>query len=347
MSALFAPFQLRDMALKNRIVMSPMLMYMAADDGLFTDLHFAHYGARLIGGVGMVVTEVIAIDPQGRISHKDLGLWHDGQIEPLLRLPAFAHSVNARACAQLAHAGRKAVLDGEIVAPSAIGYDEKSKTPRSLTDAEITRLIEAYAAAAQRADRAGFDCIELHAAHGYLMHEFLAPLSNRRTDRWGGSLENRARFVLEATHAVREAWPASKPLMVRLSATDLVEGGVTLPEALWLGRQLRNAGVDLLEVSTGNIVPGYAGRVYPGYHLEYAEAVRREAGVPVGAMGSITSPEHAESILTRGFADLVFLGRELLRNPFWPIQAAQRANVQVDLPIPTYARATGPYERGF
>jgi NADPH2 dehydrogenase len=347
MSALFTPFKLRGMTLKNRIVMSPMLMYMAADDGLFTDLNFAHYGARLIGGVGMVVTEVIAVDPQGRISHKDLGLWHDGQIEPLSRLAAFGQAVNARTCAQLAHAGRKAVLDGEIVAPSAIAYDEKSKTPRPLTDGEITRLIEAYAAAALRADRAGFDCIELHAAHGYLIHEFLAPISNRRNDRWGGSLENRARFVIEVAHAVREAWPSEKPLMARMTATDLVGGGVTLPEALWLARQLRSAGVDLLEVSSGNIVPGYPGTVYPGYHLEYAEAVKREAGLPVGAMGSITSSDHAEAIVACGTADLVFLGRELLRNPFWPIQAAQRANVQVELPIATYARATGPYERGF
>ncbi|HSV53060.1 MAG TPA: NADH:flavin oxidoreductase/NADH oxidase [Burkholderiaceae bacterium] len=347
MSVIFTHFQMRDMRLKNRVVMSPMLMYMAGDDGLFTDLHFAHYGARLIGGVSMVVTEVMAVDPQGRISHKDLGLWHDGQIEALSRLPAFAHSVNAKACVQLAHAGRKAVLDGEIVAPSAIAYDDQHKTPRALSDTEITGLIDAYAAAALRADRAGFDCIELHAAHGYLMHEFLAPVANHRTDRWGGSLENRARFVLEVTRAVRAAWPSGKPLMVRVTATDLIQGGVTLEEAVWLGKQLKATGVELLEVSSGNIVPGYTGKVYPGYHLKYAEALKSEAGLPVGAMGSITSPDHVESILASGAADVVFLGRELLRNPFWVIQAAQRANVTVELPIPTYARATGPYERGF
>ena len=347
MSTLLSPFQLRDMRLKNRVVMSPMLMYMAGDDGVFTDLHFAHYGARLIGGVGMVVTEVMAVDPQGRISHKDLGLWHDGQIEALSRLPSFAHSVGARACVQLAHAGRKAVLESEIVAPSAVAYDAQAKTPRALDDAEITGLIDAYASAARRADRADFDGIELHAAHGYLMHEFLAPMSNLRTDRWGGSLENRARFVLEATRAVRAAWPAAKPLLVRVSATDLIDGGVTFDEAKWLAGQLKAAGADFLEVSSGNIVPGYTGPVYPGYHVRWAEALKRETGLPVGAMGSITAPEHAESILAGGSADLVFLGRELLRNPFWVIQAAQRAGVQVDLPIPTYARATGPYERGF
>jgi NADPH2 dehydrogenase len=347
MTALFSPLQLREMRLKNRIVMSPMLMYMAADDGLFTDLHLVHYGARLLGGVAMVVTEVIAVDPAGRISHKDLGLWSDGQIAALSRLPAFAHSVNAMACAQLAHAGRKAVLEGEIVAPSAIAYDARSKTPRALSESEITRLIDQYAAAAVRAQQAGFDGLELHAAHGYLMHEFLAPMSNHRTDRWGGSLENRARFAIEVTRAVRATWPADKPLLVRVTATDLQEGGVTLEEALWLARELKRAGVDLLEVSSGNIVPGYPGKVFPGYHVEYAEALKRETGLPVGAMGSITSPDHAEAILARGSADLVFLGRELLRNPFWAIQAAQRANEPVELPIPTYARATGPYERGF
>ncbi len=347
MTTLFSPFQLRDLRLKNRVVMSPMLMYMAGDDGLFTDLHFAHYGARLIGGVGMVVTEVMAVDPMGRISPKDLGLWHDGQIDRLARLPAFAHSVNAHACVQLAHAGRKAVLDGDIVAPSAIAYDDQHKVPRSLADAEITALIDAYAAAAQRADRAGFDGLELHAAHGYLMHEFLAPMSNQRTDRWGGSLENRARFVLEVTRAVRAVWPGGKPLLVRVTATDLRSGGVTLEEAVWLGRQLKAAGVDLLEVSSGNIVPGYTGAVYPGYHLKYAEVLKRETGLPVGAMGSITAAEHAESIVASGAAELVFLGRELLRNPFWVIQAAQKANVEVGLPIPTYSRATGPHERGF
>jgi len=346
-SSIFQPLTLRGITLKNRIVMSPMLMYMAGDDGLFTDMHFAHYGARLIGGVGMVVTEVVAVEPRGRISHKDLGLWHDGQIDGLARLSAFARQCNAKACIQLAHAGRKAVLEQEICAPSAIAYDGKHKRPAALRIDEIEGIVKAYAAAAQRAHQAGFDCIELHAAHGYLIHEFLAPIANLRSDRYGGSLENRARFVLEITRAVREVWPADKPLLVRLTATDLMDGGVTLEEAIWLAQKLKPLGVDLLEVSSGNIVPNYPGRVFPGYHLKYAEALKSKTNLPVGAMGSITSIDHAEAILASGAADLIFLGRELLRNPFWTIQAAQRANAQVELPIPTYARATGPYERGF
>ncbi|MDM0116109.1 NADH:flavin oxidoreductase/NADH oxidase [Variovorax sp. J22R133] len=347
MTAIFRPLSLRNMTLKNRIVMSPMLMYAGTDDGLFSDLHFAHYAARLLGGVGMVMTEVIAVEPRGRISHKDLGLWNDAQIEGLSRLTAFARRCGAAAGIQLAHAGRKAQLESEIVAPSSIAYDEKSKLPRELRIDEIEAIIQNYADAAKRADQAGFDCIELHAAHGYLMHEFLAPMSNQRMDRYGGDIEGRARFVLETTRAVRAVWPIGKPLIVRITATDLREGGVTVEEAHWLAMQLKELGVDLLEVSSGNIVPGYSAPVYPGYHLPYAAALKAVTGLPVGAMGSITSSDHAEAILASGTADLVFLGRELLRNPFWVIQAAQRAKVEIELPIPTYGRATGPYERGF
>jgi NADPH2 dehydrogenase len=347
MSAIFSPLTLRGMTVKNRIVMSPMLMYMAGDDGKLTDLHFVHYGARALGGVGLVMTEVVAVEPRGRISHQDLGIWNDAQVEGLQRLTTFLHQCGAKAGIQLAHAGRKAALREPGVAPSAIRYSDDAAVPVALTTADLAGIVEAYAAGARRAHQAGFDCIEIHAAHGYLLHEFLAPRSNRRDDLYGGALENRACFPLEVIAAVRRAWPDDKPLMVRMSAADLVEGGVTPEEAVWFARQLKALGIDLLEASSGNIVPGYPAPIVPGYQVKYADRIKRETGLPTATVGSITSSELAESIVASGSADLVFLGRELLRNPFWVLQAAQAANVALELPIPTYARATGPYTRGF
>jgi NADPH2 dehydrogenase len=293
------------------------------------------------------MTEVIAVEPRGRISHRDLGIWSDEHIAGLKRLTDFVHSVGGKIGIQLAHAGRKAVLEQNIVAPSSIAYDSNSKTPDALSKEEIKEIVDAYRSAAKRADAAGFDCIELHAAHGYLIHEFLAQISNHRDDEYGGELENRARFALEVTSAVRDAWPSDKPLLVRTTGTDLIEGGVTVDEGLWLASQFKRLDVDLLEVSSGNIIPGYPGAITPGYQVGYAEKIKQHTGMLTGAVGSITSSELVESILARGSADLVFIGRELLRNPFWLLQAAKSANVQLDLAIPTYARATGPYERGF
>ncbi|WP_322048242.1 NADH:flavin oxidoreductase/NADH oxidase [Paraburkholderia sp. J67] len=347
MSNIFQPFRLRGMTVNNRIAMSPMLMYLAGDNGMLTDLHFVHYGARALSGLGLIMTEVIAVEPAGRISHRDLGIWSDDQAAGLRRLTDFVHATGGKIGVQLAHAGRKAVLEQPIFGPSEIAYDGQSKQPVKLDTDGIAAIVEAYRRATVRAEAAGFDCIEIHAAHGYLLHSFLAPIANRRTDEYGGSLENRARFTLEVTRAVREAWPQEKPLIVRMSATDLIDGGVTQEESLWLAKQLKAVGVDMIEASSGNIVPGYPAPITPGYQVEYAKTIRRTVDIPTAAVGSITSSELAESIVSSGAADIVFMGRELLRNPFWLINAARAANVTLELPIQTYARATSPYERGF
>lgn len=344
---LFAPLRLRDVTLKNRVVMSPMLMYLAADDGRVTDLHFVHYGARMLGGVGAVMLEVVAVEPRGRISHRDLGLWEDAQIAGLKRLVDFAHACDCRIGLQLAHAGRKAVLNSQPVAPSAIAYSADSAVPRALSDDDIGQLIEAYRAATARAAAAGFDLIEVHAAHGYLLHEFLAPIANRRDDAYGGARERRAQVPLAVVEAVRLAWPAARPMAVRMSATDHLPDGVTQEDALWFGHALRAHGVDLLDVSAGNIVPGHAPPVYPGYQLRHAETLRRAVGLPTATTGSVASADLLEEALGAERIDVAFVGRALLRNPFWLLDAARRAGVALELPIATYGRATGPYERGF
>lgn len=344
---LFTPLRLRDVTLKNRVVMSPMLMYMAADDGKVTDLHFVHYGARIIGGVGAVMLEVVAVEPRGRISHRDLGLWEDAQILGLKRLVDFAHACDCRIGLQLAHAGRKAVLNAPIVAPSAVAYNQESALPVALGREEIPRLIEAYRAATERAAEAGFDLLEVHAAHGYLLHEFLAPTANHRTDDYGGNLIRRARLPLEVIEAVRAAWPQDRPLLVRMSATDHLPDAVTYEEALWFGQELRLRGVDLLDISAGNIVPGHPAAIYPGYQLKYAERMKRDVGIPTATTGSVAAADLLEEALGAERIDLAFVGRALLRNPFWLIDAARQAGVELALPIPTYGRASGPYERGF
>ena len=344
---LFEPLRLRGVALKNRVVMSPMLMYMADDDGKVTDLHFVHYGARIIGGVGAVMLEVVAVEPRGRISHRDLGIWEDAQIAGLKRLVDFAHACDCRIGLQLAHAGRKAVLNAPIVAPSALAYSKESALPVALGIAEIPRLIAAYRAAVARAVDAGFDLIEVHAAHGYLLHEFLAPIANSRTDDYGGDFVRRARLPLEVIEAVRAAWPQDRPLLVRMSATDHLSDAVTPEDALWFAQELRIRGVDLLDVSAGNIVPGHPAAVYPRYQLKYAERLKRDVGILTATTGSVAAADLLEEALGAERIDLAFVGRALLRNPFWLIDAARQAGVNLTLPIPTYARASGPYERGF
>lgn len=346
MSKLFEPLTVRGMTISNRIAMSPMLMYMAAEDGIARDLHLVHYGARILGGVGLVMTEVIAVSPEGRISSADLGLWHDGQIEGLARIVEFAHAHGAMMGAQLAHAGRKSKSQDQGVAPSAVPY-EGLPVPAELTVADIDRIVAAYGHAARRASAAGFDCIELHAAHGYLLHEFLSPISNQRTDEYGASIENRSRIVRRIVSEIRSAVPDSMALLVRLSADDLVDGGLTRKESSWLASQLADQGVDLFDVSSGNVDPGYGAPVYPGYQANYARELKEQLGVKTAAMGSISSPELAEYIVASGAADLVFVGRALLRDPHWVLNAARVAGVEPALAIPTYARATGPYERGF
>jgi NADPH2 dehydrogenase len=347
MSLIFKPITLRGVTIKNRIVMAPMLMYTGNEEGTVTDLHLAHYGARALGGVGLITTEVVAVDPAGRISHKDLGLWNDEQIEGLRRLADLIRHCGAKSALQLAHAGRKSILDGDIYAPSAIPHGEQSRVPTALTLDQVKSIVASYQAAAARAVETGFDCIEIHAAHGYLIHEFLSPLSNLRDDLYGGTRENRWRFLLEIVRGVRAVWPDDKPLMVRLSADDKAgPGGATISDTMELGRLLKNLGVDLLSVSAGGLSPVFDGEIYPGYQVEYAAKLKSELGIAIGCNGSITSGELVEAILHNGASDLIYVGRELLRNPFWVLSIAKSAGVEAELAIPTYARASGPYERG-
>jgi len=349
MSRIFEPLTLRGMTLKNRIVMAPMLMYAGQDDGRVNDLHLAHYSARALGGVGLITSEVIAVHPQGRISRHDLGLWDNTQIQGLSRLVQMIQHCGAKFTLQLAHAGRKSTLDGDILGPSAIAHSDQSRTPRALTTTEIEGIVEAYANAARRAIDTGCDVLELHAAHGYLIHTFLSPLSNQREDQYGGSDDNRSRLLLDIVKAIRAIWPQEKPLIVRLSVEDRVPGrpGNTLMEhGLRLGAKLKAAGVDVLSISAGGLSPTFDGDIIPGYQVPLAARMRHELNMPVACNGSITSTELAEYILFTGAADLIYIGRELLRNPFWVLDAARSAGVELPLAIPTYARATGPYQRG-
>ena len=347
MSTIFEPLILRGVTLKNRIVMAPMLMYAGQDDGKVNDLHLAHYAARALGGVGLITSEVVAVQPRGRISHTDLGLWHDNQIEGLARLAQMIHTCGAKCTLQLAHAGRKSMVEGDIFAPSAIPHSAQQRTPVALALVQIAAIIQSFADAAQRAIDTGFDCLEIHAAHGYLIHEFLSPLSNTREDCYGGCEENRNRLLLEIVTAVRQVWPQDRPLIVRLSAEDKAGPGSNHIEVTArLAASLKALGVDLLGISAGGLAPTFDGAIVPDYQVPYAAQIRNEVGIPVGCNGSITSSELVESILFSKAADLVYIGRELLRNPFWLLGVARNAGVEPALAIPTYARATGPYERG-
>lgn len=346
-SQVFSPFTLRGMTVKNRIVMSPMLMCRGQDDGKINEYIYAHYAARALGGAGMLGTEVIAVEARGRISANDLGLWEDSQIEELKRITDFSHLCGAKMFIQLAHAGRKSHITETAVAPSAVAYDNTLGTPDALSIEDIQDVIEAYRAATRRALAAGFDAIEVHAANGYLLHNFVAPVSNTRTDDYGGSFENRIRLPLEVVRAVRAEMPEDMPLLYRIVAQDYGTQGVEIEEAIALSQALKDEGVDMIDVQTDNILPGYEGKVYPGYQSIYGNQIKEATGLPVGATGSIASIDLAEFLIASGTADLLMMGRALLRDPFWPIRAAKEAGVEVDFPIPTYVRATGPFERGF
>ncbi|MDQ0471801.1 oxidoreductase [Labrys wisconsinensis] len=346
-SQVFTPFTLRGMTLRNRIVMSPMLMYRGQDDGMLNEHLYVHYAARALGGVAMIGTEVLAVEPRGRISARDLGLWSDDQARGLQRLVDFVQSCGVRIFAQLAHAGRKSHLAETAIGPSAIAYDDTLGPPSEATLADIREVIDKFRLAAMRAAAAGFDALEIHAANGYLLHEFLAPVANARSDRYGGSLENRMRLPLEVVEAVRSVWPDEKPLLYRICAADFGTNGVSEEDSDALALELASRGVDLIDVQAGNILPGFAGTVYPGYQTPYADRLRKVSGLPTATTGSIAAIDLAEEIVGSGRADLIFMGRTLLRDPFWPIRAAREAGAELELPIATYARATGPFERGF
>ena len=337
MSHLFEPLALRSVVLPNRIGLPPMCQY-SAEDGMAQDWHFVHYGSRAVGGVGLLIVEATAVLPEGRISPGDLGLWEDRQVEPLARIAHFVKSQGTVPVVQLAHAGRKgsaalgwqpqrtlsqAEAGWTTVAPSAVAFGEGYAIPQALDAAGIRRVVDSFAAAARRARVAGFESVELHAAHGYLLHQFLSPLSNQRTDGYGGTFENRTRLVREVVEAVRAEWPEQLPILIRLSATDWAHGGWSPEETVELCRALKNLGVDLVDVSSAGLVPQAKIPVGPGFQTELAARVKREAGIPTAAVGLITSWAQADHVVRTGQADLVLLGRELLRNPTWPLEAAR------------------------
>jgi 2,4-dienoyl-CoA reductase-like NADH-dependent reductase (Old Yellow Enzyme family) len=349
---LFAPLQLRELQLKNRIAVSPMCEY-SAWDGHPGPWHLVHLGSRAVGGAALVMTEATAVQAIGRISPEDTGIYLDAHIESWKPIVDFVREQGAIPGMQLAHAGRKGStaapwLGGSKVplnkggwvpvAPSAVAFDTNYPDPKELTIGEIDQIVEDFRAAARRALAAGFQVVEIHSAHGYLAHEFLSPLSNLRTDEYGGGPENRVRFPLRIAQAVREIWPAKWPVFVRLSATDWKEGGWDLAQSIELCKRLKALDIDLVDVSSGGLVPGVKIPVGPGYQVKFAEAIRREAGIATGAVGMLTDPAQAETILYTEQADLVFLARELLRDPYWPRRAAQELGVKLKGPV-QYERA--------
>jgi 2,4-dienoyl-CoA reductase-like NADH-dependent reductase (Old Yellow Enzyme family) len=352
---LFSPLRIEGTKFRNRVVVSPMCQY-CAKDGLADDWHLVHLGSRAVGGAALVFVEATAVTPEGRISPGDMGIWGDQHIEPLARIARFVESQGAVPGIQLAHAGRKAScaqpwIGGarlkpeqgawDVVAPSPIPFRESDPTPIELDRKGIDAIVEAFVAATRRALKAGFRIIELHMAHGYLMHEFLSPLSNHRLDEFGGPLENRIKLPVRLAQAVKAEIPSSSPLFVRISATDWVEGGWDLAQSIELARALCKVGVNLIDASSGALVPYAKIPVAPGFQVPFAAAIRRETGVGTGAVGMITDVHQANEIITSGAADLVFIGREELRDPYWPIHAAQSLRREAPWPI-QYGYAVEP-----
>jgi 2,4-dienoyl-CoA reductase-like NADH-dependent reductase (Old Yellow Enzyme family) len=354
MSHLFESLTIRSIEFRNRIFVSPMCQY-SSQDGFANDWHLVHLGSRAVGRAALVFTEAAAVTPEARISPDDLGIWKDEHVEFLSRITKFVDGQGATPGIQLAHAGRKASTaapwkggrpigpeDGgwsPVFAPSAIPFAEGYQTPKEMTKSDIARVVTCFREAARRALTAGFRVIELHGAHGYLLHEFLSPLSNHRSDEYGGSFENRIRSMLEVTKAVREVWPASLPLFVRISATDWVEGGWDLDQSVELSRRLKQLGVDLIDCSSGGLVPQARIPMGPGYQTMFSERIHKDADILTGAVGMITSPQQADHIIRTGQADAVLLAREFLRQPYWPLRAAKELGQKVKWP-PQYERAS-------
>jgi 2,4-dienoyl-CoA reductase-like NADH-dependent reductase (Old Yellow Enzyme family) len=345
---LLSPLTIRGVTLRNRIVMSPMCQY-SASDGLANDWHLVHLGSRSAGGVGLVMVEATAVTPEGRISPMDMGIWGDQHVEPLARIAKFVHSQGAVPGIQLAHAGRKASCEPPWlggariqpakggwtpIAPSPIPFHEGDRPPIELDEAGIDGVVSAFETAVGRALAAGFKLIELHAAHGYLMHEFLSPLSNQRTDQYGGSLENRMRLPLRVAGRLRALVPAELPVFVRISATDWVEGGWDAAQSVLLARHFKELGIDLVDVSSGALTPKAHIPVARGYQVPFARQIRDEAGILIGAVGMIMETKHANEIITGGDADLVFIARELLREPYWALKAQAELGAEPSWPIP-------------
>jgi len=360
-ASLFSPLQIGSLTLPNRVVVSPMCEY-SCEDGFANDWHLVHLGSRAVGGAGLIFTEATAVSAEGRISPQDLGLWKDEHIAPLARITAFLHGQGACAGIQLAHAGRKAstfrpwsgegVITPEaggwsnVLAPSAIPFSANYPQPHELDRDGIAAVRQAFRDAAVRAHKAGFDVIEIHAAHGYLLHEFLSPISNHRGDEYGGSFENRVRLLLEVVDTIRAVWSRERPLFVRISATDWLEqshpdAAWDLPQSIRLAALLRDHGVDLVDVSSGGNVAGISIPTGPGYQTPFSEAIRAQAGILTGSVGQITGPAQAAHIVRTGQADLIFIAREFLRDPYWPLHAANSLNETASWPA-QYLRAAPP-----
>lgn len=353
MSLLFSPIKIKELVLKNRIVVSPMCQY-SSIDGFANDWHFVHLGSRAVGGAGLVITEAAAVSPEGRISPDDLGLWKDEHIEGLQKITNFIKANGAEAGIQLAHAGRKASVssqwkggklvsevDGgwQVVGPSEIPFNDTYGLPKALTKAEIKTIVNDFKLATERSLKAGFSVVEIHVAHGYLVHQFLSPLSNQRTDEYGGSFENRIRFLLEIIEEVKTVWSETLPLFVRISATEWAEGGWNEDDSIKLAHILKSIGVDLIDTSTGGNIHYAKIPVAPAYQVSFAQNIKKETGILTGAVGLLTTSTQIESILVTGQADLIFLARELLRDPYFPLRAAAELG-QKDVQWPVQ------YERG-
>ena len=331
-------YKIKDLELKNRIVMPPMCTYSSDNEGMVRNFHMIHYGSRAIGGVGLIILEATAVVSNGRISSRDLGIWSDEHIPRLKSLVDQSRSSGAKMAIQLAHAGRKCASNDEYtVAPSAITFDENYRIPRELRVDEIKELVVSFTEAARRSDEAGFDAIEIHAAHGYLIHEFLSPITNKRTDEYGGSLENRTRFLKEILTSIKEIWPTEKPILVRVSADDYSEDGIDVDEMVKIINEVKE-NIDMVHVSSGGLIP-VKYEVYPGYQVQHSETIKRECKIPTIAVGLIKEYDHIEEILNHNRADLVALGRPLLRNPYFVLNMAHENNLEIKYPK--------QYERGF
>jgi 2,4-dienoyl-CoA reductase-like NADH-dependent reductase (Old Yellow Enzyme family) len=346
MSHLFSKLKIRDLEFQNRIFVSPMCQY-SAQNGLPNDWHFVHLGSRAVGGAALIMAEATAVTPEGRISPGDLGIWSDAHTEAFTRITRFIKGQGVAAGVQIAHAGRKASTDapwnGERalnpseggwipLAPSAIPFRPEYAVPKEMSRADIQQCIEDFRQGTRRCVQAGFDVIEIHMAHGYLFHEFLSPLANHRSDEYGGSFQNRIRFPLEVARVVREVWPVEKPVFVRISATDWIEGGWDIKQSIEFCRHLKEYGIDLIDCSSGGIVPRIKIPVGPGYQVPFAADIRREARIATGAVGMITRAQQAEEILAKGEADAVFIAREMLRRPYWPLHAAHALHAPMHWP---------------
>lgn len=343
MKGIFKEFNIKNLKLKNRIVMAPMCMYSADNEGYANDFHYIHYSARAIGGVGAIIVEATAVEPRGRISDRDLGIWDDSHIEGLRKISDNIKKYGAASGIQLGHAGRKcSVLSENVIGPSAIHFDENDKslkTPVEMTKDDIKDVVESFKDGARRASEAGFDFIEIHGAHGYLISEFLSPLANKRNDEYGGNLENRARLLKEVTLKIKEVWPEEKAIVLRVSAEDYAEGGNTKKEMAEIISLVKDLGIDIVDVSTGAIVPATI-NVYPGYQVPAGEYIKNTANIPVIVGGLITTGDQGTEIIESNRGELVFIGRELLRDPNWVLNQAKTRGIKLDY-MPKQ------YERGF